>query len=57
MTRFHIMTNLAFNEFGLGYSKDDNIISLLLVLYFIILHQKIVYNLVTIGLIVLISDY
>ena len=57
MTRFYIMTNLALNEFSLGYSKDDNIISLLLVLYFIILHQKIVYNLVTIGLIVLISDY
>ena len=57
MTRFYIMTNLAFNEFSLGYSKDDNIISLLLVLYFIILHQKIVYKLVTIGLIVLISDY
>ena len=59
MTGFYLLTTLAFNElmFGLGYNKGDNIISLLLVLYFIIVNRKIVYYLVTIGLTVLISDY
>ena len=54
-----MVTTLAFNElmFGLGYNKGDNIISLLLVLYFITVHRKIVYYLVTIGLTVLINDY
>ena len=59
MTGFYMVTTLAFNElmFGLGYNKGDNIISLLLVLYFITVHRKIVYYLVTIGLTVLINDY
>ena len=59
MTGFYMVTTLAFNElmFGLGYNNGDNIISLLLVLYFITVHRKIVYYLVTIGLTVLINDY
>ena len=59
MTGFYMVTTLAFNElmFSLGYNKGDNIISLLLVLYFITVHRKIVYYLVTIGMTVLINDY